>query len=347
MLIYSKQLKDKVDAIIKGLILGDKMVYWGSFGKKYVTDIDVTNFVHNRSVDDVINHITTIAQPTAERRFIRLTAGSDPRYTYDWDKYDKASFQKLTQELHKLKLLSDEDIELINRSQDDIYLYQFLFNKKSVLRWSFNELMNREKIIDSITIKLVDAVEHRNVIHLIHKIDDIYIGIDIHFDVIKTEKIVQPSIEQHIMMANYKIDTKDYYFALRELRHFFKNDRNMYKQLQYITEEKYGKHKQLLTYIYLFKNITNNSVFSDNPDVYYTIFKKIVKYNKRYINFSSPILNIIYNGLKTHSYKETTDAINKLADEYTTFLNNIAYKDLVIYRQKLSDNIKQNIHPLD
>ena len=100
MLIFSKQLRDKVDAIIKGLILGDRMTYWGSFGKKYVTDIDVTNFTHDYSPDNIINHIVKIAQPTSEKRFIRLTAGSDPRYTYNWEQYNETSFQELTNKLH-------------------------------------------------------------------------------------------------------------------------------------------------------------------------------------------------------------------------------------------------------
>ena len=261
MLIFTYKMEKYVKKILvpKLLIDPNKYVIKGSFRRRipYVTDIDIVNDVYpkineNNIYTELVKLIKCINQDQSII-LISITCGTDERFRIKTGS---------DQELVKIRelLQNKEEIEqfdtIIKKYQNDVEKRIFYANeliwKYLRLRWKPQEVLDNRKILSQdLVIKFTDIVKE-NVMLLLQyfvKINDYPIGVDVivNYKPMGAVGTYYTSINDYqIKLANY---AKEYYYMLFPLRAYFRNNREIYQELENLIEKKFGLYKQLMVRI--------------------------------------------------------------------------------------------------
>lgn len=347
MLIYSKELYDKMVKIIPKLIIGDDYRICGTFAKKgkYVTDIDVTNYVKNIDVNTVQKIVSSVDENII---FIYLTCGTDKRFTNFNNDINK--MKKAIEILHSSNQISDyRKDKLLNKLNEPITVNKLIIVETflkpfSKIRWTKDEVISGEKkLIAGDTKKLMEVMkDNESIMHFFIKWNQYYIPVDI--ALVDKQRENKRDIFEEI---NKLIINKQYYFVLRSFKYYFKNTKH-FQEINYLTEDKYGLYKQILVSIYYIGvqiryNILPPEIIAKNiklliDDIKKTDFNNIIIEDLGKLALEEKLSDDRYNFL---------ERLGKLEKRFVKHLNKKLYETCIKYYKMLPDEIKKNILPLE
>lgn len=333
MLKYSDKLDKYVKSIVPLLTLSNKYKVIGSYGRtKYITDIDITNYVNeNMYFHDRLNEISKKLPKNV--KLFTLTSGVDKSYQVPWNiinenkimDYDYIRSINFINELlfnHKItekerdycnELLSEKPV--IN----NIILIEDLLYPKSKIKWNNDEIIKGVKEINNQKINLNTSVRtnENNIVHYIIEYDDDIIPVDV---ALIKENQKQEKHEQFDKKVYLMFVKKEYYFILAYLKKYFKGKKE-YNKIKYLLDDKWGHYKQILMNIFYLIQFLEYPIYDNNE------FKKILGkvISKVDLNdIDQKIIKDIKNNI--HNKEKLKDLFRQLESK-TLLRLNVIFKD--------------------
>ncbi|AQN68481.1 hypothetical protein [Saudi moumouvirus] len=341
MLIYTYKLEKYVrnKLLPKLLLIPDKDKYSikGSFRRRvpYVTDIDVVNNVYpqinkNNICENIINQINKILNDP-NIILVYITCGTDDRF-----KITTGSEEELNQ---IKKLLNDkEKIEFENilekysedQSKKIFFLNEIVWEHYKI-RWKPQDILNGYiNLPENLNKNFNDVVKNNNNLLLQYyvKLGNYPIGVDvvINYDNIDLSQAYKNAGHYQLQLANY---SREYYYMLFPLRYYFKNNKEISKEIDDIIEKKYGLYKQLMVRINDYTTLyeSGNLDIKTATDIVLSIIRDvknlkdftsdtIYQIQKVAINNSPQVKMEDWNTLLKILYKEINFDVNKKSKKY-------------------------------
>lgn len=313
MLKFSGDLYTKINEKIKYVVIGENYKIVGSFGKnKYVTDIDVTNYVNNIDFDKEIKKI--INRLPKDILFLNFTSGFIEKFAVPWkiiddknvERYDYVKSINFINELYFDKYITEKERDYCNNLltenpeisklaliEDKLYIKsKQKFSKSDIMERNLSEEFNDNKY---------------NVLHFIYKYDKWFIPIDVG---LVSGKVVRPEFD---MVKYLMFVKKEYYFILCCMKyHLNKFDAD--KANGIIND--YGAYRQILMDIFYLK------IFIDYPIInkkeYGELIMNVMDKIKNHTTFKSNIMDQI---LKCDDNMKLYDLLSELENDLTKYLN--------------------------
>ncbi|QGR54102.1 nucleotidyl transferase domain containing protein [Moumouvirus maliensis] len=341
MLIYTYKLEKYVkNKLLPKLLLisnKDKYSIKGSFRRRvpYVTDIDVVNNVYpqinkNNIHENLVKQINKISNDP-DIILVYITCGTDDRFKISNGSND---------ELEKIKnLLSDNEkkefeniVEKYSEDQNKkIFFINELIWEHYKIRWKPRDVLNGYINLPGGVKQNFDDIARNNTNLLLQyyvKLGNYPVGVDvvINYDNIDLSQAYKNAGYYQLQLANY---SREFYYMLFPLRFYFKNNKEIYKEIDDIIEKKYGLYKQLMVRI----NDYNTLYESGNLNIKIAtdIVSSIIRDIKSLKDFTSDTIYQIqkvaidnppqvkmedWNNLLKILYKEINDDVNKKSRKY-------------------------------
>ena len=262
MLFYSKKLQQYITKVIipKVLLIKDRFIYTGSFGRKapYVTDIDTYSVVYPdlTEVNIYPELVKLVKRAAADRDLILLyiRLGTDDRF--------RISENTLIEDAARIRLLLPpyQQLELddiMTKYADDTthaaYTIGRLVRDYKRIQWTPDEVVRgRKKLAGNLEITMSEALKANPFLLLRYyiMIGSVPVGLDV--VVYYNETAGSPDYKQdtaaiHILQPNYE---NALYYVLFPIRSYFRrHDRATFRELNNIIDNKYGSYKQLMVKI--------------------------------------------------------------------------------------------------
>lgn len=326
MLQYSNNLYNKIQKIRKYLIIGNKYKVVGSFGKnKYVTDVDITNYVSSKINfnDEIIKIINNLPDNVI---FLNLTSGIKPEFSLPWTiineknvkDYEYVKSINFINNLYFLKLINEEERDYCNNLLEEnpkinnlVLIEDKLYNKSK-------NKFSKENILDK-KLKTEFIENENNVVHYIYKYDDDIIPIDVGF--VKSDINKKNTYYNEFDKKKYLMFLKkEYYFILSSMRRYL--DKEDQKIVNELLNDKYGSYRQILMNIFYLIQLINFPVLQTSE--YYKFCYLVIKKIKENTNFNDKCINIIKKSLKEEidiTNNEWYNLLKELEDKLTQHLN--------------------------
>lgn len=288
MLKFSDKLDKYIKSIIPLIILSNEYKIIGSYSRtKYITDIDITNFVKNDMNFEVkLNDI--VKELPKNIKLFTLTSGFDKDYQVPWNimnenkliDYDYIKSVNFINELYFNHKITDKERDLCNNLLTekpiirDIILIEDLLYPKSKIKWNINEIKQGYMKKDNQTIDLNTSIRENdhNIIHYIIEYENDIIPIDI--GIIKKDHIKQEKIKEFDKQIYIMFVKKEYYFILAYLKKYIRDKKEINK-IKYLLNDKFGYYKQILMNIFYLIQFIDYPIF-DNKE-YNDYFTKVIE----------------------------------------------------------------------
>ena len=348
MLEYSKNLHDNIEKIIKYLIIGDKFRIIGSFGKnKYVTDIDITNYVSdkinfNNEIKKIINNLPS------NIIFLNFTSGTKQEFKLPWNIINENNIENykyiesinFINNLYFLKLINEKERDYCNNlleQKPDINKLMLIEDKlynKSKNKFSakniFNNVLTNEFIQND-----------NNVIHYIYKYNNEYVPIDVGLVKSNANNVnnMNKSYNNFNKSEYLMYLKKEYYFILSSMRRYL--DTNDQIIVNNLLNNEYGSYRQILMNIFYLIQFINFPILQ--LPTYYELCYNVINKIKKYTKFDNSIIVTIEKLLEKRvniKSEEWYNLLKELEYELTLFLNEKFMDHTNYYYKKISNKIK-------
>lgn len=251
---YDDKIKKKLEENIQNLVIGRGFRYIGTFAHKmkYVTDIDISNFVYSKKCESfeyfVYTRIVEIVKNLPKDiNLLYLTTGFHPDLIPTWsikkhdiiENYDHEHTTKMLKLLKKYDKIDKKMYKEFKSAKEPniktLILLEELLEKRSRVYWSAEEVLKGEKIMFGRQFYLKEKLFQpplKNFFRFLWKYSKTeYILVDVSLyykgdlDCIKSFKNYVPP-----PMSNWQRDKRvylmyynnEYYWLLRETRYLFK-----------------------------------------------------------------------------------------------------------------------------
>lgn len=303
---YDKKIRRELEKNISRIIIGKSFKYIGTFAHKmkYVTDIDISNFIYSKSCETFQHHILKSIRNIVETelpenmKLLYLTTGFHPDLLPSWrlmakdkiENYNYDETKKMLDLLIKYKKIDSTTYSTFIKLAKEptiktLILLEDLLDKKSRISWKPNEILVGKKSMLGKTFYLKEtlfSIPLKNFFRFMWKYEDVYILIDVSMyykgdlDCIFKDwtppKASNWDRDKRLFLMYYG---KEYYWLLRETRYLFKqlqrqglldlNKFEMYfNSIIDITETKVGKHKFFYNKLLDYYKIIRNSDIEKN-----------------------------------------------------------------------------------
>jgi hypothetical protein len=298
MFLFSFKLEKYIRKQVLPKILLNPRAYIikGSFKRRvpYVTDIDIVNDIQPRiPKDQLYDHIRRLVMnlPT-EIILLQLTCGTDDRFRLKTGSDEEINIIK--------QLISTEDqIELnkvIEQYSDPqerfFFINEIVWPYYKIRFWKSEVLDNRKILAGGLEVTVTEMIAKNKTLTMQYSIiiGDYSLGADIavYYDTVNEKEIYGNARSYYHSLSNYK---KEYYYMLFPLRHYFRKNATVSKEINDLIEKKFGLFKQLAVRIdnYHLLYSTNNL----NIGLASKIVKGIIHDTNSLINFKSGAVNDI------------------------------------------------------
>lgn len=372
ILYYDDKIKNIFEKDINKLLIGRSFKYVGTFSRKmkYITDIDVSNFVYSKKCSSfeyfVYNQILDIIKNLPPNiKLLYLTTGYHTDLKPEWVIKDKNTIinydYKHTKEILKLlKKHNKIDSQIYDKfnlktpkpNLETLILLEELIDKKSRLTWKMDELIKGEKDFLGKKFYLKSALftqPLKNFFRFLWKYsEDEYILVDISIyfkgdlqcikslqNIEKKEKNIGRDRSIFLMYYN-----NEYYWLLRETRYIFyklfKSNIINKKQLEQYTQSIVDiTENKAGKYKYIYNKLLDYYKLIRNNCINIKLINKLIKetFNDVKINIKDDkIINIINNyDLSNKSDTELIDILKKISSYINNYLNSIMYDKMMYY----------------
>ena len=330
MIYYSNNLYDTIIGKIKYLIIGNQYKIVGSFGKnKYVTDIDITNYVHdNINFDKEIKKI--VRELPNDILFLNLTSGIRSEFIIPWqiieDKnkliitnYEYIESINFINNLYFLKLINANERDYCNNllkenpTVNDLMLIEDKLYNKSKKKFTKQNILDNNLSNEFMT-------NDNNIIHYIYEYNNDIIPIDV--GIIKKNKVNRQYVnnnsfdkKKYLMFLK-----KEYYFILGSMRRYL--DKKDIDEINKLMNVDYGSYRQILMNIFYLIQLIYFPVLGG--DQYYNLCNLVLKKIKNYTTFDDAIIENIKKMLDSHIDildDKWYNSLRELEDKLTIYLN--------------------------
>lgn len=323
MLKYSYELEEGMHSIINKITVNNNYKVVGSFRRKtkYITDIDINNYIGELStynIDSIIKKIIYIINNLPENIFfLYLTSGM---MDYPWNiiseteikNYNYSKAKLYIDSLHNNNIIStnekDKAYELVTEDPviDNLLLIEDMIYSRIKIRWFKKDIINGYKIINNNKVNLTDSLNDNNpiVLHYLYKYNNHFVPIDIGLN--KGDK------KEWNFKVNYLAYLKkEYYYILADIARCNFHNKDIYTNQKYILENMFGHYKQIIMDLFYYGQVVEYNLLDNNNLHTYknTMFDKI---------------NIIK---MDNNYKDANDihSIRKLENMVLKKLNDLIY----------------------
>ena len=267
MLLFSYKLENyiKYRLFKQILLVPNKFIIKGSFRRKipFVCDVDCVNNVYptynENNIYQAIVELIHKIKNNDRIILVYVTCGLDERFRIiDGSDEDLNRIRSLLKESD----IKDFDLALNTYPNDfdkKLFYVTEIIWKYSQLRWTpQNVLDNEMHLPGNVIVKLTDVIKENTTLLLQYyvKIESYPIGIDCvtNYKTVNLKKVYTIAAEYQLKLANY---SKEYYYMLFPFKHYFRDNKQILEELEYLIEQKFGLYKQLMvridTYLTLFK----------------------------------------------------------------------------------------------
>lgn len=259
LVYYDEKMRKELEKNMYNIIIGRSYKYIGTFAHKvkYVTDIDISNYVHSKKCSTFEFHVYQSVQNVVKdlpdnMKLLYLTTGFHPDLLPKWrlmskdkiDGYEYAHTKKMLNKLFKFGKISrktyDKFMELAKEPTIEILLLlEELLDRKSRVTWNGKEILAGKKVFLGDTFDLKKSLFNiplKNFFRFMWVYNDAHVLIDVSiyysgdlscidsFKNWKSPIVSNWDRDKRLYLMYYN---NEFYWLLRETKYLFKQ---LYKQ---------------------------------------------------------------------------------------------------------------------
>ena len=358
MLIFTYKLDKYVKYRLfpKILLLPDKYVIKGSFRRKipYVTDIDVVSDVYPKINEENIylELVKLIKNLGSDKQsgiiLVYVTCGTDDRF-----KIESGSDEELESVKSLLDIKEAAQFDFLLKKYADNFNKKIFFATEMIwehykLRWIPKEILeNRKELPGNVIVKFTDVVKNNTTLLLQYfvKIGLYPIGVDavVNYKKVDLTAAYKSAGDYQLKLANY---SKEYYYMLFPFRYYFRDNKELVKELEDLIEKKLGLYKQLMvridTYTILYN--TNNLDIRTATDIVTSIIKDVAYLPGFKSGTPDKIRKSAINNTPEAKMDEWNVLLYVLYDEIDASVNEIAKDPFFKYLKMIPEDIRNTYY---
>jgi hypothetical protein len=349
-LVYDDEIDRAVRNNLKHITIGNNYKIMGSYGRRrYITDIDVSNFLNDRMNDQqIIDQIQRILKNLPDNlKFVYMSLGRkyDPKdlIHIDWNNFVENKIDRNQIDQVEKTYFDHSDQDKLERLIENDMVGAYLFLKDRMkIKWNYKNVMDGSIDYNGpLTIQQL-IKDDLPVLHFMLKYKNSFIIYDIALVQNKNKKKTEYEDTSYLMYYN-----NEWFYILGEVKRTLVRtksadiDKNTIYEIDQLLEE-YEVIRQINMQIYYLKYIIAEHLISSDEMV--VMINHIVNQITRTIGYQNQIIDDLMDWIKHHRNDRTQDRLIEILHELNgsvfDFVNNLLKEPTMRYIEMMPEKPK-------